>query len=227
MRCPVIARRRRRAITSITAALCCGLLMAPARAVDLSSMWQKVSAPLRFDRHGPPPADPCLVDLAARLDWLERHLDTYGSVVVKHPDVWGQSRLMRHRQEYEEQLRAQLDQFAYRSNAAIRRSDQSYLGMALALEAATGRRRGPEQVPLPSTGGSASVINQIEGMLPTGNESVGRSDTAIIGRTQPLAFAENPAGFRFDDGPISLEPTLHLDQLSRYLNHLNELRRIN
>ena len=227
MRCPVIARRRRRAITSITAALCCGLLMAPARAVDLSSMWQKVSAPLRFDRHGPPPADPCLADLAARLDWLERHLDTYGSVVVKHPDVWGQSRLMRHRQEYEEQLRAQLDQFAYRSNAAIRRSDQSYLGMALALEAATGRRRGPEQVPLPSTGGSASVINQIEGMLPTGNESVGRSDTAIIGRTQPLAFAESPAGFRFDDGPISLEPTLHLDQLSRYLNHLNELRRIN
>jgi len=197
------------------------------RAIDLSEVWQKLASPHGVRSPAPPLVDPAVTELASRLDWLERHIDTYGSVVVKHPDVWGQSRLMRHRHEYEAQLRSQLDQFAYRSNAALRRSDQSYLGMALALEAATGRRRGPEVVPLPSEGGSANVINQIQSMLPTGNESISRPDTALIGRTQPLAFAENPAGFRFDDGPISLEPTLHLDQLSRYLNHLHELRRIN
>jgi hypothetical protein len=220
--------RHWRLIVACSTAMALALLAAPrALAVDIGDMWIRFSAPLRQERHAPPPVDPGVADLAARLDWLERHIDTYGSVVVKHPDVWGQSRLMRHRQEYEEQMRAQLDQFAYRSNAALRRSDQAYLGMALALEGATGRRRTANDVPLPSAGGSASVINQIEGMLPTGNENVGRADTAIIGRTQPFAFPDNPAGFQFDDGPISLEPTLHLDQLSRYLNHLNELRRIN
>jgi hypothetical protein len=227
MRCHATAIPWRLLTLSITVVFTFTTSARDLQAVDFSEMWQTLSAPLHGRRHAPPPADPGLVALAARLDWLERHIDTYGSVVVKHPDVWGQSRLMRHRQEYEEQMRAQLDQFAYRSNAALRRSDQAYLGMALALEGATGRRRGSTEVPLPSAGGSASVINQIEGMLPTGNETIGRSETAIIGRTQPLAFEENPPGFRFDDGPISLEPTLHLDQLSRYLNHLNELRRIN
>lgn len=212
---------------SVAAVLVCLASATTSHAIELASFWEHVTAPFTAHHHAPPPAAPSVRDLAARLDWLEQHLDTYGSIVVKHPDVWGQSRLMRHRHEYEEQLRAQLDQFASRSNAALRRSDQSYLGMALALEAATGRRRGPEDVPLPSAGGSASVINQIEGMLPTGNENIGRPDTAIIGRTQPFAFPENPAGFQFDNGPISLEPTLHLDQLSRYLNHLHELRRIN
>ena len=194
---------------------------------DLVDFWQRLTGPHDLKNFGPPPCEGSLEQLAREIGWLEHHLDTYGSIVVKHPDVWGQSRLMRHRQEYEEQLRAQLDQFAYRSNAALRRSDQAYLGMAMALQAASGRRRGTEMVPVPAAGGSASVINQIQSLLPTGNENVDRPDTAIIGRTQPLAFPENPPGFQFDDGPISLEPTLHLDQLSRYLNHLHELRRIN
>jgi hypothetical protein len=225
---PSLPRPVHQVAASIAAILLCFTIARAGHTFELTRFWEHVSAPLRFDRHAaPPPTDPHLTELAARLDWLERHLDSYGSVVVKHPDVWGQSRMLRHRYEYEEQLRAQLDQFASRSNAALRRSDQSYLGMALALEAATGRRRGPDEVPLPSAGGSASVINQIERLLPTGNESVDRPDTAIIGRTQPLAFPESPEGFRFDGGPISLEPTLHLDQLSAYLNHLHELRRVN
>lgn len=199
----------------------------PSSGGDLTDLWQRLTGHHDLKAFGPPPCDGSLEHLARQIGWLEHHLDTYGSIVVKHPDVWGQSRLMRHRQEYEDQLRAQLDQFAYRANAALRRSDQAYLGMAMALQAASGRRRGSEMVPVPAAGGSASVINQIQSMLPTGNENVARPDTAIIGRTQPLAFPENPPGFQFDDGPISLEPTLHLDQLSRYLNHLHELRRIN
>ena len=30
--------------------------------------------------------------LAEEIDWLEKHVDAYGSVVAKHPDVWGQAR---------------------------------------------------------------------------------------------------------------------------------------
>jgi hypothetical protein len=71
-------------------------------AIELASFWEHVTAPFTAHHHAPPPAAPSVRDLAARLDWLEQHLDTYGSIVVKHPDVWGQSRLMRHRHEYEE-----------------------------------------------------------------------------------------------------------------------------
>ena len=49
--------------------------------------------------------------------------------------------------------------------------------------------------------------------------------------TQPLGPAllgtANPGRFEAESGKISLEPTIHVDQLSRYLNHINHLRRIN
>jgi len=202
---------------------------------ELPELFRGIAAPFRMAHRERPSAaaphgadcDDPVARLAEQIDWLEHHLDAHGSIVAKHPDVWGQSRLMRHRQEYEEELRRQLGRFESRSNAALRRSDQSFLGMALALQAASGRRRGGQDVPLPSAGGSSSVVNQIQSLLPTTNESLGRSGDAVIARTEPLGFEPNPEGFRFPDGPIALEPTIHLDQLSRYLNHLHELRRIN
>jgi hypothetical protein len=32
--------------------------------------------------------------LAKKIDELRKHIDEYGSVVAKHPDIWGESRLM-------------------------------------------------------------------------------------------------------------------------------------
>ena len=71
--------------------------------------------------------------LAGEIDWLEHHIDTYGSIVAKQPDVWGQSRLTRHRYEYESQLKAQLGNFQDLNNASISRSDQSFVGLAMAM----------------------------------------------------------------------------------------------
>ena len=165
--------------------------------------------------------------LAAEIDWLEHHIDAYGSIVAKQPDVWGQSRLTRHRDEYEDQMRRQLGQFTERTTAALRRSDQAFLGMALALQSASGRRRGAQEVPVPDATGSTNVFTTIQGLLPSTNEPVGRADPVVIARTGPLAFADNPPGFRFDGEPLALEPTVHVDQLSRYLQHLQQLRRVN
>ena len=91
----------------------------------------------------PPPraTDPCLADLSARITWLEHHLDASGSIVAKQPDVWGQSRLTRHRVDYEQQMQRQLGAFTERTSAAIRRSDQAFTGLALAMQSASGRRR--------------------------------------------------------------------------------------
>ena len=43
--------------------------------------------------------------------WLQHQLDASGSIVAKQPDVWGQSRLTRHRVQYEAQMERQLGMF--------------------------------------------------------------------------------------------------------------------
>ena len=219
---------RRFATLARTAALV-GLVLPTAHAREFGHVFRTLAAPLQAAHRIPPPPsdDPCLEDLAKQMDWLEHHLACYGTVVAKQPDVWGQSRLTRARLEYEEEMRKQLGLFTERTTASIRRSDQAYLGMALALQSASGRRRTTQDVAVPDAAGSASVINTIQGLIPTGNESAGRADPIVIARSAPFAMPPNPAGFQFDDAPLSLEPTVHLDQLSRYLNHLNELRRVN
>ena len=218
-------RRGARAVALLVAAV--PAAVAPAR--EFGHVLRTIAAPFKAAHRTPPPpaADPCLEDLARQIDWLEHHLDCYGSIVAKQPDVWGQSRLTRARLEYEEQMRRQLGQFTARTTAAIRRSDQAYLGMALALQSASGRRRPAQDVAVPDAAGSASVINTIQSLIPTGNETAGRTDPVVIARTAPFMMAPNPVGMEFDGDPLSLEPSVHLDQLSRYLNHLNELRRVN
>jgi hypothetical protein len=205
-----------------------GLAASPA-AAEFPRFFRGLAAPFRAaHRDAPPlPVDPCLDNLAGEVAWLEHHVNHYGSIVAKSPDVWGQNRLTRHRAEYEDQMRAQLARFENRSSAALRRSDQAFLGMALALQSASGNRRRGDQVAVPEATGSASVINSIQGLIPSTNETVNRADSAVIARTAPFMLPAGPQGVSFGDEPLGLEPTLHLDQLSRYLNHLNQLRRIN
>ncbi len=206
---------------------CC--LATHAAAGELGRVFRGLAAPLKAAHRQPPPpgVDPCIEDLAARIAWLESHIDAYGSIVAKQPDVWGQSRLTRHRVEYEEQMRRQLGMFSERTSGSIRRSDQAFLGMALAVQTAAGRRRAANEVPVPDVATGNSVINTIQGLLPTTNEAAGRSDPVVIARTAPFAAVPSPAALPFDAEPLGLEPTVHLDQMSRYLNHLAQLRRIN
>jgi len=222
----VLSRRPRLAVATVLAV---HLAATPAAAGEFAQVVETLTAPLqRMPRQAPPPApDDACGELAARIAWLEDQLNIHGTIVAKEPDVWGQRRLMRHRYEYEEQLRRQLGQFTERSSAALRRSDQAFLGMALALQTASGRRRAPPDVLVPEVTTSNNVINTIQGLLPSTNEQAGRADSAVIARTAPLAFPPNPPGFRFEDEPLALEPTVHIDQLSRYLLHLQALRRIN
>src|SRR5262245_6074803 len=74
--------------------------------------------------------------LACDIDCLERHVEEYGSVVAKQPDVWGQSRLTKYRRDFEYIMSQQTSRFHETINATIRRSDQAFLASALALQAA-------------------------------------------------------------------------------------------
>ena len=157
--------------------------------------------------------DDSVEQLASEIDWLEHHIDTYGSIVAKQPDVWGQSRLTRHRYEYEAQMKAELGNFQDLNNASISRSDQSFVGMAMAMSQG-------------SAGATPQSTTNVQNMIsdPT-NPSSGVIDRAApftTGTQQPFAsygLADNNA--------VSLEPSIHLDHLSQYIGHLDELRRIN
>lgn len=232
----VSARRVRRSALALPVAQLVGLLVgllasltAIPAAAEFPKLLRGLAAPFRAaHREAPPlPEDSCLDILTGEVLWLEHHIDHYGSIVAKSPDVWGQNRLTRHRAEYEQQMRAQLDRFESRASAALRRSDQAFLGMAMALQSASGNRRRGEQVPVPAANTSSTAVARVEGLIPSTNEDISRAGSGVIARSAPFALPASPEGVSFGSGPLSLEPTLHLDQLSRYLNHLNQLRRIN
>lgn len=146
--------------------------------------------------------------VAKQIDWLEHYIDEYGTVVPKQPDIWGQARLTRYRQEFEREMAGDAGGFAETLQGAIRRADESYLGMAFAIGAATGNG-----VAVPSTDTIA------EAAAPSADDAAG------VARTAPQTDFAKRGGYKSPQ--LSLEPSLYVEQKARYLNHLQQLRRIN
>jgi hypothetical protein len=171
---------------------------------------------------------PTVRALARDLDELEGDIERNGSVVVQHPSVWGQARLTRHREEFEKQMAAELGNFHATLQGSLSRSDQAFFVNALALGAAASSNaatvRPPGRVVVANSTNSNAVAPTT--LTPPAAEIPADAFDAFakISRTpvrQPLAL-----GFG-TNASISLEPTVYLNQKARYLNHLNELRRIN
>jgi hypothetical protein len=192
--------------------------------------------------------DDAIETLASNIDWLERYIDDWGSVVAKSPDIWGEARLTRHRDEYEQQLRGLVTKFELQTNATVSSRDLADLQQLLALEILTAPG-GSESASV-----SASSNRQNETEAATNNITI-NADGALANSlnrsnvTNPIppaddddAAATPPAPPSFPGLPssspatssqvpvstarISLEPTIALDQQARYLNHLHELRRL-
>jgi len=153
---------------------------------------------------------------------LERHVDEYGSVVSKVPDVWGEERLTIHRQEYEEQLKDTLTQFQGTINAQLRRGDDAFLATAFSVSAAVGK--GTKPTSNTAIGLLASNELTTPATPAEADASFGEFATESLRRTATNTPASATVPFTSD---VALEPTVYLDQLSRYINHLHELRRIN
>ena len=185
-----------------------------AKAGDSGSIWHAVTAPARAWQRDRPPTckDDRVEQLADEIDWLEHHIDSYGSIVAKQPDVWGQSRLTRHRYEYEAEMKAQLGKFEDLNNASISRSDQSFAGLASAM----GRS---------DSGSTPPNFTTVQNMI----SNPADPNSGVIDRTAPFTTTSQPfATFGMgNNNAVSLEPNIHLDHLSDYIGHLDELRRIN
>jgi hypothetical protein len=156
------------------------------------------------------PKDPSVEELAKEIDWLEHLIETFGTIVPKQPDVWGEARLTRARFEYDREVskRFNSDDFKETLQASVRQSDQAALSLAFALNAASG-------------GASA----------PTSNAAVTLSGDVTDAQGNPVISRLPPLGqvdlSHFSAGQLSLEPTEVSRQLDVYLNTLNNLRRVN
>lgn len=192
---------------------------------------QTVSAPLVQAEGWMRPAPQTTVHkLAKQIDRVEKTIDEYGSVVLKTPDVWGQARLTKYRVEYEKILAKKSTDFEPTINAAISRSDQAFLTSAFSLQAAISGSVATQGKPITtvtqdSTKTTTTTTTQ-ENKVSKPEVATNPLDNGLVTTTQTdLVRKDDILGF--GNGSVALEPTVMLDQLSRYMQHLHELRRIN
>jgi hypothetical protein len=101
-------------------------------------------------------SDPSMMGLATDLDHLEKHIDWYGSVTVKSPDVWGQQRLTRYREEFEKEMADEVGNFKLVLSGSQARSDQSYAAFAMSLGVAI---QPPASPPPPAGSGEIKYLD--------------------------------------------------------------------
>jgi hypothetical protein len=174
-----------------------------------------------FHRHAavqecPPPAT--VRELAKLIDEVDEELYEYGKITVKGPDVWGENRMTQHRAEYEDQMKSQLGKFQLLLNSYQRRADLAALTSATSLGASVTNIRGSENVNItPPTPTGLTNLVPPAGQLLAPQTPLLMPDALT---SLALANADAPQG-------LGLEPTIALDERSRYLYHLQQLRRIN
>lgn len=202
----------------VTYMLCFTTILPPSMAADQNYFWSRASEPTKVEQ------------LAKKLDSLEKHIDRTGSIVIKAPDVWGESRLMSHRGDVETQLKAKLGSFEVTTNAIQSTRDAAFLAGALSVQqqmaavpAATGTT---------TTGTTTTATTQPTTFTPINATSL-IDNPALTGTTGVLprsgfnSIAATQGTVPATAARIQLEPVVELDQLNRYLKHLNELRRLN
>ncbi|HEX5269376.1 MAG TPA: hypothetical protein VFW33_02760, partial [Gemmataceae bacterium] len=172
---------------------------------------------------------PTVRALAHDLDELEEHIERYGSVVAKQPDVWGQARLTKYREEFEKVMEPEKDKFNDTLQGSLWRSDQAYFADAFALSAAVSGQQAGAAPPGRVVVSNANAANTAPASPITPPTLPDQSNTfaAFTSMTRTPVTPPQQIAFAAGSSGIQLEPTIHLDQKARFLNHLQELRRIN
>jgi len=162
--------------------------------------------------------DDSIEELANNIDWLEHYLDEWGTIVAKHPAIWGEARLTRHRDEYERVMFAELGHFQDRLNATIQTSDQNYLLNIFSLTSAVNRG------PTPILNLSPDQQKAFTPVAPKDLKAIAPSpatDDATPHPFRPVSQANELSA------KVMVEPIVDLEHRSHYVKFLQELRRIN
>ncbi len=204
----------------------CVLIGASARGGD----WPEW--PFRFKAA---PGEPNSLEQVARtIDAIEEKVLDDGTVVLKQPDVYSQSRMTLYRKNFESMLYNAMGKFDVVLSARVFRSDQAaFLSQSnLAAAAATAKSRG--RAPSTTTNTTVTPPALISpgtsgGVTPDGlaQNSIFRPQSlTALGNKTSGPFAQ---GFATSEGTYGLgvEPTVYLDELKRFQDHLNQIRRVN
>src|SRR5262249_15577034 len=197
--------------------------------------------------------NPTMMALAQDLDHLEKHVEKYGSVVIKQPDVWGQARLTKYREEFEREMASDLKSFQVLLQGSTIRQDQAFFANATALSAAisgpgavTTFPRGTLPTPTGTTLQPTTVVLSppLTGPATVAGDQPKQGSTSTIPQdilnlqvfANPLRNTTTapvfintvaPTGTTPQQLQIGLEPTVVAEQKARFLNALNQIRRTN
>lgn len=190
---------------------------------------------------GPKNDKPCLtmVKLANLIDIVERDLREDGTVVIQQPSVWGQARMTLYRKSFDSEMATASTQFKFILSARIARSDQAAFQSQTALGASL-TTASPGSASSSSSSGntpSGSTISLTGDKIISERDSLAKAATDLLAagqKTDPIktrdAFDLLTNLFKTvgtQDGNLGVEPTVFLDEKKNYLDHLNEIRRIN
>lgn len=165
-----------------------------------------------YDKQFPPAT---MVQLGNLIDILEEGIRDDGTVVLQHPSVWGQARMTLYRKNFETEMVKDLKEFNVVLSARVARSDQASFENLTALSnslSANGNRPSLFKTAATTSGASVDIVAP---------SFVDKESTLKILNS---AFQQLDAN---RGGKLGVEPTVYLDEKKRYLEHLNEIRRIN
>lgn len=220
--------------------------------------------------------------IAHDLDHIEKHIDLYGSITTKHPDIWGAARMTKYQQEVEKVFARESDadhvtKQVMSYQGARTRSDQAFLASAVAMNMAITGRQAALLAPDPVTvetgsrtttatvssertatskesqskkadGSDTTTSTDAKASDKSSDESKKESKTAAPSAVPIPTEAKIPTDFStytdskvnvnrnnatlaslpgFEQGALRLEPTVVLDEKKRFLDHLNQIRRVN
>lgn len=175
-------------------------------------------------RHAKVCEEPTMMSMAHDLDWMQCRIDEYGSVTAKVPDVWGQARLTKYREEFERQMAPEVSKFIFSFQGQQAISDQAAFTQALALSAAISGRNAVQTTPTKETLHTKEEVKELKPIdLGDPSKLVTAADQLIKTRSESKLVERIP----FGEGGIRLELTELLNQHARYIRHNQQLRRIN
>jgi hypothetical protein len=209
-------------------------LSAPAKAQIFTGgdgLVDKFNALLPFD-HSRPLTVP---ELCHRIDCLAEEMRDDGLVIVKQPDVFSQARLTRFRFDVDAQMSSDLTNFHLVLAARINRLDAATTTSTTALGAALSAP-GTTNVSTPdptkglllsaspnpnASGTTSSLFGPGTSLFP--NNAV---PTSAFGSLAPPA-SNTPAAGVTPPLTLGVEPTVYLEEKKRFLDQLNQIRRLN
>ncbi len=211
--------------------------IASAGLIWISILHSAVVPALAGERKRARPDQANTLDQVARsVDVLEEKILDDGTVVIKQPDIYSQSRMTLYRKNFEQQLYKAIDQFNVVLSARVFRSDQAAFLSQSNLAAAAGQAMSQGS----GTSGTTGAVTQQTTVTPPALVGAGNGPgitpngfaPGTISRPDSLtSFGSVPftQGFAQQGNTYGLgvEPTVYLDQLKRYQDHLNEIRRVN